>query len=212
MGFKMKASNTGGDFEPAPEGTHNGVCTRLVDLGTEAHPQYGERRRVQVGFEIDELRDDGQPFLISKFMTLSMHEKASLRKFLEGWRGKAYSDDEDVDITAIIGRPGLVSIVRNTSEAGKVYANIASVSGLPKGMEPLRPKGDTICLSLEPGEFDDGEFEKLHEKAQERIQATPEWQRLTSGPVKGRERVEDSEVDDDIDDPIPGFDDDKPDW
>ena len=200
MGFKMKATSTGGDFEPAPEGAHSAICTRLIDQGTEHHAQFGDRRRVQIGFEIDELREDGERYMVFSRMTLSMHEKSNLRKFLESWRGRAYQEDEDVDITSIVGRPGLVNVVHNVTEQGKTYANIASVSSLPKGMTPITPKGETICLSLDPDAFSDAEFEKLHEKARERLQQTPEWAALTAKSYEpvGTAAITEDNLDDDI--------------
>ena len=179
MGFRnQKASNKGDDFEPAPEGPHNAVCVRLVDMGMQDSKR-GPRRRVQIGFEIDEPRDDGERFMVASHITLSLHKKANLRQLLEGWRGRAYQDDEDVDITGVVGRPALINIVHNES-GDTIYANIASVSPLPKGMEPLKPSRGTICLSLDPDEYSDAEFEKLSENMQDRIRSTPEWVELTN--------------------------------
>jgi len=77
-----------------------------------------------------------QPYVLSCEFTLSMHEKASLRKFLEGWQGKRMSDMEAIntDIEEWIGREGLANVVHSEGKNGNTYANIQSISPLPKGL------------------------------------------------------------------------------
>lgn len=206
MGFTIKTTAAGGDFTLAPAGTHNAVCTRLIDLGTDDGGLYGPKRQIMIGWELEE-RDptfDNARFMVFGYYTLSMNEKANLRKLLTGWRGKDYADDEDVDIASIVGRPCMLTVVHAQNQQGNTRAKVNAASPLPKGLEALTPEGDTICLNLEPGEFDSAEFEKLSERLQERLRQTPEWQALTDGPQKNPQPVAmEATGGDDLNDDIP---------
>ena len=83
----------GGNFEPAPAGTHVAICYRVIDLGTQESVYNGEKksaRKVLISWELpNEEKADGKPFVISATYTWSMHEKSTLRKTLEAWRGAA---------------------------------------------------------------------------------------------------------------------------
>ena len=205
MGFKVKTS-AGADFEPAPAGTHNAVCTRLIDMGTQDGGMYGPKRQVMIGFEIDE-RDpatDNKRFMVFGYYTLTLGEKANLRKLLVGMRGKDYDNDEEVDVAAIVGKPATLNVVHKEKQGGGTRAIIDSAGRLMKGMEPLTPEGGTICVSLDADAFDEAEFEKLSDRMKERLQETPEWAALADPnagknpqPV-GQAAVPESDLDDDI--------------
>lgn len=194
MGFHTRAAS-GGSFAPAPEGTHAAVCTRLIDLGTQ-ETQFGPKRRVQVGWEIDERREDGQRFMAFAHYTLSMHEKAALRKMLEQWRGRSFDDDEEFFIGSVLGKGCLITLVKNGD-----YTNVSAVASLMKNMVPLQPEGPTILIDLD--ELDLGELDKLGDRQREKIEATPEYRAAVG---KGRPDpksaeyagVHESELDDDI--------------
>lgn len=91
----MIVSDTGGAaFTPCPAGSYLARCVRLIDLGTQTTDYQGETktaRKVLLAFEIldDETRrDDGQPFVLSKRYTASLHEKsrATQRPRLMAWQ------------------------------------------------------------------------------------------------------------------------------
>ncbi len=133
------ASDTGGgDFQPAPEGTHVARCIELIDIGTHHGEYQGEptvRNQVIVRWELpnETIDSDGkpEPMLVSKFYTNSLGEKANLRKDLVAWRGKEFTTQElmGFDLQNILGKPCLVTVVHNEKRKAKVTA----VSGLPKG-------------------------------------------------------------------------------
>src|SRR3990167_3937268 len=134
--------NEGGSFVPPPAGTHIAICTRFIDLGTQESEWQGKAKKahkVILTWELcNEAMEDGRPFTISKRYTWSTHEKATLRHDLEGWRGKAFTDDDiygakPFDIRNVLGKPCMLSLVHDAKE-GTTYANISSVSGLPRGM------------------------------------------------------------------------------
>lgn len=166
------------DFVPPPAGSHAAICYRLIDLGTQQSEYLGQTKRqhkIILSWELpDELMDDGQPFTIHQRYTLSMHEKAALRAHLAAWRGRDFTDDEaaQFDISAVVGKPCLVSIVHNTKD-GRTYANVSSVSKMPKGMQTPAPVNPPIVFNL--GEPDWTVFEALSNGLKETIAKSPEY-------------------------------------
>ena len=128
-------------FTPAPAGVHQAVCVDIVDLGIVEVTWQGktkQQHKVNVAWQIDELRDDGKPYLVFKRYTLSLNEKASLRKDLEAWRGRKFTRDEEMgfDVENLLGANCLLNIQHNTV-GDKTYANVASIMPLAKGMQKI---------------------------------------------------------------------------
>ena len=136
----------GRDFQPAPAGVHQAVCVDVVDLGVLDVTWQGvtkKQHKVNIAWQIAEDRDDGKPFLVFKRYTLSLHEKAGLRKDLESWLGRKFGRDDEMgfDVESMIGRNCLLNITHNTPSGGeKTYANVASVNPLMKGMTTLNAR------------------------------------------------------------------------
>lgn len=153
MAFVVQDS--GGSRELCPPGSYSAVCVDVVDLGmVETHYKDNTKmtHKCRVVFEVAEYRKDGTPYTIGERFTASLAEKATLRKFLEGWRGRAFTPDElkGFDLEALIGAPAIVAVVHRES-GGKTYDNIASASKLMKGMPPLKPSGKYIRVKDRPG-------------------------------------------------------------
>lgn len=206
----MPPNNGGGDFTPPPAGTHIATCYRVIDLGTQKQEWQGqakELRKVLISWELpEETMEDGKPFTVSKRYTLSSHEKSTLRKDLEAWRGKAFTEADfgegGFDIASIIGKACLLSIVHSEKE-GKTYSNIASLSRLTKGMQAPDIINERLYLTLEPTKFISAVMDKLSSGLQETIRKSPEYAALI------RHRDEPSHIDerptgdDFYSDPIP---------
>lgn len=189
---------TASNFTPAPVGAHRAVCYRLIDLGTQQREYQGQRstaRQVILAWELaDEFMEEDKPFVVSKFYTWSMNEKANLRKDLESWRGAPF---EDADLgesgrfkpVKLIGAPCLLNILHDRKQNGDVKVKIASISRLPKTMQPPQPRNETMFFDLDARPFDSTAFNKLSEKVQDMIKLSPEFQAVvaeTSGvPARG---------------------------
>lgn len=147
MGVKAYGSS-GGDFTPAPEGTHNAVCVDVIDLGLIERTYEGKTTNdpmVRIVWQLEEEDEDGRRFTVGARYKLSLHEKANLRKMLDTWRGVAFSKDDlkdGWDLDNLIGAPALVTVQHNERE-GKVYANVQAVTRLPKSMLRLEADGYT---------------------------------------------------------------------
>ena len=124
----------GGTIKLIPEELYEAVCGSVIDLGTHEDTTYGKRqRKVMIGFEIPSLTfktDNGEePRVIGKAYTLSLRDKANLRKDLESWRGKKFTDDEllGFDLKKIIGVSAQIQVIHNTTKKGKKYAWISTL-------------------------------------------------------------------------------------
>lgn len=131
-------------FEPAPTGVHQGVCVDVVDMGdleVKWNGQSKKQHKIRIVWQIDEaMAEDGRRFIVQKRYTASLHEKSNLRKELEAWRGRAFTDDElkAFDLEKLIGVNCFLNVV-HTAKEGKTYANVASIMPLKKGMEKMEP-------------------------------------------------------------------------
>ena len=99
------------------QGMHSAVCIWVVDMGMQ-ETNYGDKHKIYIQFEVDEtINIDGKdkPMVIGNKYTLSLHEKSNLRKVLEGWRGKAFTPEEEAgfDIKYLLGKPCLLNITHN---------------------------------------------------------------------------------------------------
>src|SRR5690242_21213559 len=126
------AKNEGSAYTPAPQGQFIAVCADVIDLGMVTTEWQGQKRtthKIRIVFLINESMDDGRPFTVSQQFTLSLNEKANLRKFLESWRGQPFTLtelSEGFDIERLIGANAVVQIV-HAERGEKVYANVQEI-------------------------------------------------------------------------------------
>lgn len=189
MAFIAKDSGDGG-FKKVPPGAYIGRCYSLIDLGTQLTTgQHGEKmqHKIRIGWELfgeDEqgnpltVQVDGKemPMTISKNYTVSLHEKANLRKDLAAWRGRDFTDEEAkaFDVSKLLGAYCMVNAT--TSETnGKTYTNVAGLTPLPGALKNAKPAPvhENILFDLDAPDMK--VFEGFHEKLQETIRKSPEW-------------------------------------
>ncbi len=192
MGF-IAADSGGGSFKRVPSGVHIGRCYSLIDLGTQrTEGQYGVKmqHKVRIGWELFGEDEDGAPLVIdvdghdmpmtiSKSYTVSLHEKAGLRKDLSAWRGRDFTEDEAkaFDITKLLGVYCMVNVT--TSETnGKTYSNVAGLTPLPAALKNAKPNPVHDVLKFDLDAPDMKVFASFHEKLQEAIKRSPEWAML----------------------------------
>jgi hypothetical protein len=148
----LVAKKTGEDFDPMPEGVHHAVCYAVYDIGTQHSEMYGvDKEQVLIMWEFPKERmEDGRPFSISRRYTNSLNTRASLRKDLEAWRGRAFTDEElenGFDLTKLLGANGQIQIIHNKKD-DKTYANISSIMSLSKGMAKLKPENPAVFYDI----------------------------------------------------------------
>ena len=163
MGLMAKNSD-GEGFAKAPEGTHLARCFKIIDLGTQHNAKYDKNHhKIMIVWELpEELIPEGelkgQPFAVSNWYTLSLGEKANLRKDLESWRGKSFDPDElaGFNIGNLLGKACYLNLVYNKVD-DKTYVNISSIMKLPKGIECSPAINDAVKFDLD--DFDAELFE-----------------------------------------------------
>lgn len=177
--------NSGGSFELIPADQYAAVCYRVIDLGTQKTDYQGvigHKRQIMISWELDAKMEDGRPFAISKWYTLSLSEKSSLRPDLESWRGKAFTSEEleGFDISKLLKAPCLLQIVHKTSKQGHIKAAVNSIMKLPKAMTAPAIVNDIIDFSLD--EFNQSIFDMIPEGIQKMIVVSPEYMEATKKP------------------------------
>jgi hypothetical protein len=161
MGLTVKKS--GSFLDPVPEGLYQAVCYGLYDLGTQFQERFGKSvPKVLIAWELPSERilveQDGVkkdlPRAISKQYTKSLHEKANLRKDLESWRGKAFTEDEleGFDMKKLLGANCMIQVIHKTKE-GKTFANVANIVSLPKTMDKSGCENPFRYFSFEDGDI-----------------------------------------------------------
>lgn len=140
MSLIAKSNNK--EFKPLEAGTHVGRVCGIIYIGTITDSFKGEdvtRDRVYITFEVPEaLKEDGKPYTIGQEFTLSMNSKGNLLPFIESLLGIKLDKEQskEFDVFSILGQVGMLNVVHSLpNQDGNVFANIKSVSPLPKKTE-----------------------------------------------------------------------------
>lgn len=165
-------------FELPPSGPHAARCCAVIDLGSQESSFDGKprlQRKVLLTWELAEQRADGMPFKVSRRFGLSLHENSALRGFIESWRGRPFTPDElkGFDLRRLLGQPCLLNLA-HVERAGRQYANILSISPLPRGMSAPELSGPATLFDLDAPDAE-AVLETLSESLQAVITASPEW-------------------------------------
>lgn len=172
------------NYSPAPEGTHPARCCALIDMGTSESTFEGQtrtRRRVRIVFEIADpelITASGERYQISRTFTQSLNERGALRPFLEAWRGRAFTPQElaGFDLKSVLTAAGLASVVHEV-KGDRTYANVKTMSKLPKGMTVEALTTAPIFWDMS-GEPDWSAWDRLSDRTREEIGDTPEFRKL----------------------------------
>lgn len=206
MAITAKKSETF-ERELIEAGNYVARCYRMVEIGTVDEEFLGVKKqmhKVRIGWELPtELKtfnpEKGeQPCVIDKEYTLSLADKANLRKDLQSWRGKAFSDDEAeaFDITKLLGVPCMLNIihVQGKKDPTKTYQAIGSVSPMPKGLICPPQVNEMFVFDFE--NFDEMKFNSLPDFLKEQIAKTPEYREAISQNVEASPFLETNDEDD----------------
>lgn len=142
MSDTITAKGSDSKFKPHPEGQFVGVCVDVVNLGEKVQDFPGTTKYLAstcaIVFRTGEKNEEtGEYIDIAREFTVSMGEKANLRKFLEQWRGKPYDKgalEQGVPLHKLEGNPALLTISHKVSGKNRTYANITACVGIPKQM------------------------------------------------------------------------------
>ena len=149
------------EFPKVPTGVHNARCVRVIDLGTQRNDYGGNityKRQVLIIWEVPDQISNDVPMTISKFYTLSLHEKSNLGMDLVSWRGRPFTEQEKqgFDITKLIGVPCQINVMHNDNGKEKV----SSVMPLGKDTKLQDQHYESISFSIE--DFQKGQREQFN--------------------------------------------------
>lgn len=109
MSLIAKASG-GSKFPILEAGSYPAMCYAIVDIGQQYNKTFNNYAQKVIfmwelpGEEI-EIEGEMKPRAISETYTNSLGEKANLRKMLENWRGRAFTQEEmdGFDLRNVLG-------------------------------------------------------------------------------------------------------------
>ena len=189
------AHDNGSDFMIVPQGLHMARCYRVIDLGTQRQEWSGKERwsrKILIQWEIYGTDDDGQPLetddgrplSVSKRYTLSLSEGANLRQDLKAWRGREFTPDElsGFDVKNLLSVPCMLNVT-HADRNGKTYANVASVSPVPKEMRDKLSAQINISQLYDISDPDDEVFNSLSDRLQDVINSSRERLKVSTNRV-----------------------------
>ena len=150
------------EYPKVPKGVHNARCVKVIDLGTQRSDYGGQityKRQVLVIWETPEQLNNDQPMTISKFYTLSLHEKSNLGQDLVSWRGRPFTETEKqgFDITKLIGVTCQLNVMH--TDSGK--ERISSVMPLGKNTKINEQFHPSVSFSID--DFQKGKRETFNQ-------------------------------------------------
>ena len=150
MSIVAKGGEKSSSFPSVPVGVHKARCIKVIDLGTQKNEFEGNitwKRQILVIWEVPEQTSEtSEPLTISKFYTLSLHEKSNLGIDLTSWRGRPFSETEKkgFDISKLIGHTCLLNVIQ-----GNKNNKIGSIMPLPKGDKIAEQYHTGVVFDLE---------------------------------------------------------------
>lgn len=196
------------NFEPIPEGDQLARCIKMTHLGRIANKyQDGKiQDKVILTFEfpehiIEEGEFKGKPMVLSSEYTLSLHEKSTLRKHVDKWRGKDLTEQEAnaLNIAVLIGQPCVIYIEHNKSKDGtKTYANIDKIKPAKKDAPEQMTKGEIINIkNLEQ------HWETLSDYTKRKFEESLDFQEAYPNGISTQEPKQEAVEVEDTEEPLP---------
>lgn len=172
-----------------PEGSFVAVCIGIYDLGTVPSKQYEPSEKVLFLFEIPDLPDkEGFPMTVNCQYSQSLNPKSNLYKAVVSWRGRGFGKGEmdKFSLKTFLGQPAYLLIVHNQGKgekAANVYANVAQISALQKGVPAPKPSREPLYFDFadKKAVIPDG----VPDFVRKQIEASPEWLALKTGRTDG---------------------------
>lgn len=125
----LKSSNE--EYKIPATGLHNAVCIGIAFLGN-METKYGPKEKVAIIFELE----TGE--IMATEQTPTFGSKSNLRKLLQSWRGKPFTEEElndGFELMSILGSSCQLNVTHNEQNE-RVYANIDTILQKVKTIEP----------------------------------------------------------------------------
>ena len=135
--------DNGATYEQPEAGMHPAVCAKVFDLGDQVGFQGKIQHQIVILWELAERQSKGdfagKRFKVTKKYTASLNEKANLRKDLDSWRGRPFTEEEaqGFDMENVVTINCLLNIAATKTKKGNTFMAVASVNPPMKGQEKL---------------------------------------------------------------------------
>lgn len=135
-------------FPKHPEGQAVAQCVDVINLGECVSTFPGSPTTLTPKFALvfrsgEKDEQTGKYLDVSVEFSAFFSPKANARKFLESWRGKAYTDDEakesGIPVHKLVGAHALLTIEHKPTKKGGTWAHISSCVPVPKMMRDNLP-------------------------------------------------------------------------
>ena len=162
-------SSTKGPFELCPAGGQQVVCCDVIDLGMQNDAYKNQKPRlvhkIRIRWQSQHPMADGRPYMVQKRYTLSLAERATLRKDLEQWRGAVFTADQlqGFDVEKLIGINAFVNVMHMDKGTKGTYAEVVALMPVPAAVDKLtvrdyvRVKDKPKATEREPGDEETAE-------------------------------------------------------
>lgn len=164
---------------PVEAGVYMAVCIGFIDLGeqySEKFKSYSSKGMYvwELPGETIEIDGEQKPRQLSKEFTISGSSKSNLRKFVESWNGKSYSDEDfmEFDLFDQVGKACQLNVVLNET---KEYANVDNLMPIPRGFPA--PTTETPHIKWDMEHWNDEVFATLPEWIQDKIKKSTQYQK-----------------------------------
>jgi len=150
MAILQQSSNgdgpiTGWSLEPCRPGQYLAICLEVKDSFGIQRPKYEDPSQIET---LDVCRflfgtQDGQLVQTGE-MKISAHEKSKLTGVLTSWLGSAPGAGFDTE--SLRGKGCMINVLEKTSQKGRTYSDITSVTPVMAGMEAQVPQASNFTI------------------------------------------------------------------
>lgn len=155
MSFNLKVSKgSGGGSEKPPAGNHLAVLVGVFDMGTQENTFQGQdakwQRRAFFVWELvgEKISGTKKNHVIGVDLTLSLNEKAKLRKWIEARTGKVIPEGSEFDISKELGQPCMLNVVEKNG-----YPKIDGVAAVPSAFLKSMPPATYPLTAVDLDQF-----------------------------------------------------------
>jgi hypothetical protein len=145
LGLSVSIDNSR-DFEPVLEMIQPGVIADVVDKGLVANKfkPGTKQRKCYIVWLVQEEDENGKNKRVFESFTVSLHEKASLRKRLKDLGIKEFEPGVPFDLDSIIGTQRMLVLASEDGDNGKTYVRVTATMALKKGQPAVEIPADFV--------------------------------------------------------------------
>ena len=154
-------SSAATSYETCPMGTHAARCVGVIELGVQKNFFYNPKedapekeyvKKLMIQFEINELIQDGRPFVVSWDGANTLGKGSNLLEMLNAWRGKNFTPEElkRFEYKNILDKPCVVAVVHGKPNAkGNIWARVKTASAPMKGVTLPERQNDLVDFGID---------------------------------------------------------------